>query len=238
MKWMALLTVGASLLAGQETQPSPELPADASPSAIPDPSLAPALEPEDGRILGVIPNNKTMPPFVPANRPLAPRQKFNLAFKDTTDPFTFLLAGFYAGISQWQDDFPSFGEGGAGYGKRFGAAYADQAVGNYLTEAIFPCLLHEDPRYFRKGIGSKWQRIRYALTRTLVTRSDAGRNTFNFSEILGNATAAGVSALYYPAASRTAEETGEKFAVQVVSDSAFNILLEFWPDMRHALLRR
>ena len=51
-----------------------------------------------------------------------------------------MLAGFYAGIAQWQNDYPTWRLGGLGYAKRFGAAYADQAIGNYLTEAILPAL--------------------------------------------------------------------------------------------------
>src|ERR1700733_7707278 len=90
---------------------------------------------EDGRILGVIPNNKTVPQLVPADGPLTSRGKFDLAFKDTIDPYTVVLAGFYAGLSQWQNDYAAFGLGGEGYAKRLGAAYADQAVGNYMTEA-------------------------------------------------------------------------------------------------------
>jgi hypothetical protein len=99
-------------------------------------------------------------------------------------------------------------------------------------------LLHEDPRYFRKGIGTKRQRVGYALSRVLITRTDKGTDRSNYSEIVGNGIAAGISNLYSPASERTAGETGKKFAVQVLSDSAFNILLEFWPDMKHAILKK
>lgn len=193
---------------------------------------------EAGRILGVIPDNKIVPSTVKGEEPLTVRGKFDLAFKDTIDPFTFVLAGFYAGIAQWDDQYKQYGEGGSGYGKRFGAAYADQAIGNYFTEAIVPAVLHQDPRYFRKGSGPKLMRMRYALTRTLVTRTDKGCEAFNYSEIVGNGIAAGLSNLYYPRAERTVGETAEKLGVQVISDSAFNVLLEFWPDMRRLILKR
>jgi hypothetical protein len=194
--------------------------------------------PEEGRILGVIPNNKTASESTAADAALTPRGKFSLAFKDTVDPFTFVLAGFYAGVSQWQNDYAPFGQGGKGYAKRFGAASADQAIGNYLTEAILPVLLHQDPRYFRKGSGGTWRRMSYAVSRTFITRTDAGRRTFNYSEVAGNAVAAAISNAYYPASERTAGETGEKLTVQLASDSAFNVLLEFWPDMRHAIFKK
>jgi hypothetical protein len=217
------LLVSATFVQGQDPQPS----TDAS-----------AALPEEGRILGVIPNNKTVPQLAPTEAPLTPRGKFNLAFKDTFDPFIFVAAGFYAGLAQWQNDYAPFGQGGTGFAKRFGAAYADQAIGNYMTEGIFPSLLRQDPRYFRRGSGGPWRRVSYALSRTIVTRTDTGRRTFNYSEIGGNAVAAAISNVYYPASERTAGEAVEKLTIQLASDSAFNILLEFWPDMRHAFFKK
>jgi hypothetical protein len=194
-----------------------------------------AQDADGGRVFGVIPNNKTAGQVT---APLTPGEKFQLAFKDTVDPFTFVLAGFNAGLGQWGDAAPAFGQGGSGYAKRFGAAYADQAVGNYLAEAILPTVLKEDPRYFRMGSGGKWRRTKYALTRVVVTRTDAGRAVFNFSEIGGNAAAAAISTMYYPATERTAGEVGERYGVQIGSDAAFSVLLEFWPDMKKKLFRR
>jgi hypothetical protein len=212
---------------------------DPAHSTAPQETTPPADDDNGGRILGVIPNNKTVAPAkTNLEEPLTVRQKFILATKDTTDPFTVVLAAFYAGVAQWQDDYPTWGQGGAAYGKRFGAAFGDQVVGNYLTEAILPALFREDPRYFRKGIGTKWKRIDYALSRTWITRTDKGTDRFNFSEFVGNGLAAGISNLYYPATERSVSETGEKFAVQMLSDSAFNILLEFWPDMKHAIFKK
>jgi len=247
LAWIA----GCALLAAQEVP----LPSNASSSVSADPATpaapdsaegvapsAPEAPEAEGRILGIIPNNKTVPvpptPIVTLEPPLTTGAKFRLATKDSLDPYTVVLAGLYAGIAQWQDNYPAFGLGAEGYGKRIGAAYADQAIGNYMTEAIFPALLHEDPRYFRKGYGSKFSRITYAVTRTVVTRTDTGTNRFNYSEIVGNCVAAGISNLYYPASERTVSETAEKLGIQVASDSAINILLEFWPDMRHAMLKK
>jgi hypothetical protein len=229
-----ILIGGASLVLGQQTGgpgvATPEATAQKAPQASGGDS--------EGRIFGVIPNNKTVPATAPQEEPLSVRQKFDLATKDTTDPFTVVLAAFYSGVAQWQNDFPTWGQGGVAYSKRFGAAFGDQVIGNYLTEAILPALLHEDPRYFRKGTGLKRKRVVYALSRVVITRSDRGKDRFNYSEIVGNGVAAGVSNLYYPAAERSAGETAEKYAVQIVSDSAFNVLLEFWPDIKHVILKR
>jgi hypothetical protein len=237
-----ILMGGASLLLGQQAVVPAVIAPDITglgPNARNEPANAePADGQPEGRIFGVIPNNKTVPPAIPLQEPLSVRQKFDLATKDTTDPFTVVLAAFYAGVAQWQDDFPTWGQGSAAYGKRFGAAFGDQVVGNYLTEAILPVLFHEDPRYFRKGIGLKRNRIAYALSRTFITRTDRGKDRFNYSEVVGNGIAAGVSNFYYPATERSMSETAEKYAVQMVSDSAFNVLLEFWPDLKHAIFKR
>ncbi len=225
---------GASLLIGQEAT-QPEV-IGRDPASQPAPQAA---DDGEGRIFGVIPNNKTVPAArATSEEPLTVPQKFNLATKDTTDPFAVVLAAFYAGVAQWQNDFPTWGQGSLAYGRRFGAAYGDQVVGNYLTEAILPSLFHEDPRYFRKGFGTKRQRVHYALSRVLITRTDKGADRFNYSEFVGNGLAAGIANLYYPATERSASETAEKFAVQMVSDSAFNVLLEFWPDMKHAIFKK
>jgi hypothetical protein len=231
--------VGLILFAGMAVAQLPPDPAVKLDVGIGDTGPASDTNPEAGRILGVIPDNKIVPSDQAATAPaLTTGGKFMLAWKDTIDPFTFVLAGFYAGIAQWQNDYPTWQQGSEGYGKRFGAAYADQVIGNYFTEAIVPALAHEDPRYFRKGSGGGWARINYALSRTLVTRTDRGKRAFNYSEIVGNAAAAGIANLYYPASQRTIGETGEKFAIQVLSDSAFNVLLEFWPDMRRMAMKR
>jgi len=236
-----LLALGG-LVGGASPVPAQDQPDSTGPATL-EPSAADSTDPsvpddEGGRVLGLIPDNKIVPSTSKLEEPLTSGGKFNLALKDTIDPFTFVLAGFYSGIAQWRGDYPAYGEGGTGYAKRFGAAYADQAIGNYLTEAIVPSLTHEDPRYFRKGTGGVWSRMSYALTRTLVTRTDKGGHSFNFSEIAGNAIAAGLSDFYYPPAQRTAGAATERLGIQVVSDSAFNVLLEFWPDMKRAILKR
>lgn len=206
-----------------------------------DPGQTPQNPPDQGdssRVLGVIPANKIVPGTKPEDMPLSVGGKFVLATKDTVDPFTFVVSGFYAGIAQWQNNYPGFGLGASGYGKRLGASYADQGVENYMTEAIFPAALHQDPRFFRRGTGTWRSRVGYALTRSVITRTDEGGSAVNYSELIGCAAAAGISNLYYPPGDRTLGETSEKFAMQILTDSGFNVLLEFWPDIRHKFLHK
>lgn len=199
-------------------------------------ALKPQPTREDTHILGIVPDYDTVRNSSGVIMPISTRTKFWLATEDVFDPFSFLITGFYAGGSQLTNQYREFGQGATGYAKRYAGAFADNAVGNYMTEAIFPVLLHQDPRYFRMGPQSGfWKRVGYSASRVLVTRGDSGARQFNFSEVVGNAAAASISAAYYPPSSRHPEEVCEKWALNVGSDAGFNILKEFWPDMRHKL---
>jgi hypothetical protein len=141
-------------------------------------------------------------------------------------------------VAQWGNDYKGFGQGAQGYAKRYGAAFADGTISNYMTEAVFPTILRQDPRYFRMAVGGAWKRTGYALTRVLVTRTNSGRKCFNSSEVAGTLAAAGIANLYYPSNNRSAGETFEKFTLNLVSDAGFNVLREFWPDMRRKVLHK
>ncbi|MBV8207890.1 MAG: hypothetical protein JO041_13955 [Acidobacteria bacterium] len=183
-------------------------------------------------ILWVFPNYRTDESSAEF-KPLRAKEKLKVAADDSFDPAAFLVAGVFAGTSMLQNQYASFGGGPAGFGKYYGGAFADQAIGNMMTEALFPMALHQDPRYFTKGTGGFFKRTGYAISREVVTRNDKGRNEFNTSEIAGNAVAAGISNAYYPSADRSIPQTMNKWGQQLALDTGFNILKEFWPDMRH-----
>ena len=129
---------------------------------------------------------------------LTNREKLDIAAKDSFDYPLVALAGALAGLGQLTNQQPSFGQGLKGYGHRLVTNYGDQAMGNMFTEGLFPVLLHEDPRYFRRGTGGVWSRAGYALTRVIVTHTDSGGMRFNTSEWAGNALAVAISNAYYP----------------------------------------
>ena len=182
------------------------------------------------RVLGVLPNYRTADESA-IGTSLTVSQKFTIASKDSFDYPLVLLAGAFAGLGQIADQNPSFGQGLAGYGRRLGTGYADQAIGNMMTEGIFPVMLHQDPRYFRRGEGSKWLRTGYALSRVFVAYSDSGRKQFNYSEWVGNAAGVAISKAYYPDA-RTVEDNVTKLFSQVGTDAVSQVLKEFWPDLK------
>ena len=106
--------------------------------------------------------------------------------QDSFDRGTVALAAVFAVDAQISNSNPSFGQGVKGYSRNFGASYADFIIGNYMSEAIYPTLLHQDPRYFRRGIGSKWSRLGYSIGQVVWTHTDSDRTQLNYSELLGN----------------------------------------------------
>jgi hypothetical protein len=190
----------------------------------------------DKRAYGILPNYRTVN-GTEGVEPLTVHRKFWIAAKDSFDYPIYFISGAFAGISQIENTNPSFGQGIKGYAKRYAAGYGDQLIGNMMTEGVFPSLLHEDMRYFRRGTGSTWARTFYALTRILVTRTDAGGTHFNFSEVVGNSTAVAISNAYNPD-TRNASENLEKLGLQLGTDAISNVLKEFWPDVKRKLQQR
>jgi hypothetical protein len=191
---------------------------------------------EKQRILGFIPEFNTSNDADAAR--LSRKQKMQLAFKSATDPFAFLTAGIDSGLSQRSDEHAAYGQGMQGYGKRFGASYADSFDGAIIGNGILPALLHQDPRYFRKGSGGFKGRLVYSMLSTVRARSDAGSWQPNYSNLLGNLAAGGISNLYYPPADRGAGLTFERAATVSAEGAIGAFLYEFWPDISRKLSKK
>jgi hypothetical protein len=184
------------------------------------------------RIFGIIPNYRTSPTLVPY-MPLSAPIKVHLATEDAFDRGTFVLAGLFAAQAQWTHTAPSFGHGVGAYGRYYSAALADLVVGDFMTEAIYPVALHHDPRYFRRGTGTMWARLGYAVNQIVWTHTDRGTGAINVSELFGNATAVAIGNAYYPDG-RSVSNNLSRWSWQVGTDLAANILKEFWPDLDRA----
>jgi hypothetical protein len=193
---------------------------------------------EKQRVLGFIPNFYVS--YVPNAAPLSSKRKFQLAWKTASDPVTFAAVGFVAGIDQAADRWGAYGQGAEGYAKRFGASYADVFVGTFIGSAVLPSLLKQDPRYFYKGTGTKRARIFYALANSVICKGDNGRWQANYSSILGNLAAGGISNLYYPAQDRNGAGLVFSNALIRLGETAVaNIFQEFVaPKLTPNLARR
>ena len=163
--------------------------------------------------------------------PLSPKQKFQLFFKSSTDPWPFLLAGAVAGIGMADDSYPTWGQGAQGYAKRFGAAYSDAFIGNFFGNAVLPVLLREDPRYFQRGKGRATTRILWAAASTFWCKRDNGKWGPNYANVGGNLIGAAIARIYYPASERTVSDTIQDGITVSLEGIVGAEVIEFWPDI-------
>ncbi len=190
-----------------------------------------------GRLVYVIPNNRTVE-HPQGFAPIKVGTKFRLSAEDAFDPYGFVSAGLNAAVEQAAKDHQQYGQGAAGFAKRYGADFTDEAVSEIFNGGVYPSLFRQDPRYFRLEHGGICKRSLYAMSRVVWTRDDIGELEFNASSVLGDYSAAALSNLYYPAADRTWGQTVQRGSILLLEDSAFNLLKEFWPDVHERLRRR
>ena len=202
-----------------------------------DPAIQEQKSPTNDRLFFVLPNFLTVENAkkIP---PLTTGQKFELVALGTFDPVEFPYVGVVAAIDQAENTDPSYRQGLVGYAKRYGAAYADTTVENFMVGAIFASLLHQDPRYYQLGKGGFWHRAGYAALRVFVTRTDSGKTQFNYSEVAGSAVAAGLSNFYHTPANRTAASSANIWVTQLWGDAVGFEVKEFWPDIRRKVFHK
>lgn len=186
----------------------------------------------DHRIFGVLPNYKTINDPEQPFSPITAGQKFALV-EHYFDPFTFVFTGITASLEQATNEKESYGQGMMGFSKRYGADFTDGFTNELFVVGVFPSLMHEDPRYYRLGHGNGWKRTAYALSRILITRTDSGGSRLNTSEFLGNIASGAISMTYYPANERSVSGVFSRMSIEIGYDSLFNLLKEFYPDLKH-----
>lgn len=167
--------------------------------------------------------------------PLTRHQKFHLFYRSAFDPGEFVLVGLEAGIGQAQDSFPAYGQGAAGFGKRFGAAFSDQLTSGFFTNFAYPVLLKQDPRYYRMGEGPMKRRLGHCLAQEFVGHKDGGARSFNWPNVLGALTSGSISNAYYPSDDRGFGLTMQNAGISLLFGSLGGIGNEFWPDIARKL---
>jgi len=208
----------------------------------PAPKQDPAMPPEHKQespfrtTIGVIGARSVFFPELAHDKgPLSSRQKLELAVDETIAPSRSLGSAFTAGIGQARNALPGYGQGWNGYGKRFGSSVASNASSHLFGTFLLPSLLHQDPRYFVKMHGSPGGRILYAVERVMVTRTDDGRETFNWSNVVSGLMAEALANSYLPDGERTAGKTFGRFGVRVGFGATDEVIKEFWPTIFRSL---
>ena len=225
-----------------EVDPKPDSP---DPKGAADKPIQPGVD-ADGkdardevpkRIFWIIPNFMTTNDQPENQGPLTPNQKYNIAWHQFIDYSAHFGNLVQASISQAANGIPHYGQGWGAFGERFLAQEGDQFTGSMLIYGVLPNMLHQDPRYFRKGRGSKWSRIYYAASRVVIARTDSGKPTFNASTIFGQLGQASISMLYYPKQDREVTGILTGWAINQGYNIGWNQLKEWTPDLG-AFLRR
>ena len=203
-------------------------------------SSATTANPDEGqtkRILWILPNFRAVNAGVKLP-PQSVKEKFKTSALDSFDYSSFIFAGIQAGIAQATNAYPAFRQGAAGYGRYYWHTFADQTDENLWVEGILPVVLHQDSRYYTLGHGGFIKRGFYAVSRTVITRTDSGRETFNASEVLGAGASAGISSAYYPTQYRTWTKVGQRWLTNVLLDFGTFAAKEFWPDVNRAIFHQ
>jgi hypothetical protein len=242
LRGVLILTTSLVAASGAQTQALDESDEGRVAAFLPEPAIpllpvspAPATPPVNAnRIMGVIPDFQTVRDPNAAFVPLTPKQKWSLAFKENIDPFNIASAAMAAGFSQIGNETPKYGVGGANYGKRFGAALADFGTQNIFSAGLLANVLHQDPRYYRKGPGTGvLKRALYSVSRIVIARQDTGAAAFNASGVFGTVMGIAASNLYYPAASRSPSVMLGRLNTSFTGGIMGNLMSEFWPDLQN-----
>ncbi len=238
-----LVTLLSGVARGQQTQLASDIPNAPLPVAAGGPQVAAsqqgagAAPKQTKRILGIVPNFRA----VSADTKLPPetaKQKFRDTATQSFDYSSFVFSAVLAGVNFAENSDPEFHQGAAGYGRYYWHTLADQTDENFWVQAIIPSFTHEDSRYYTLGHGGFVKRAIYAFDRTLITRSDYGGETFNFSEIVGAGAASGISTAYYPADERDWTKTGQRWLQNVIIDGGTYVFQEFWPDINRSVFHQ
>jgi hypothetical protein len=191
---------------------------------------------EKRKLLGIVPDYTTVEPGEQSSV-LPPGKKFKLGLQYFS-VYTVVFVALESAANQASNSPAEYGQGAQGYGKRYGANFADGVTNGVFVTGVFPSLLHQDPRYYRMATGGTFHRGEYAASRVLLTRQDSGRASLNFSEVFGNFTSGAISTAYYPDSERNASSVFKHAGIQLGFDAGFNVLKEFAPDLERRFLKR
>jgi hypothetical protein len=202
-------------------------------------SQIPADEQQTKRVLGVMPNFRSVSPGEAVPKATV-KDKFLTSTLDNFDYSSLFFAGLIAADSMATKQTPEFHQGAAGFGRYYWHTVADQSIENYFVEFIIPSINHEDSRYYAMGKrgGGFWKRAGYSLSRAVVTKSDEGKPMFNYGEVFGSAAAASISMAYYPSTERTVGNGLRNWGLDVTYDSVTFLFHEFWPDIASSLMKK
>jgi hypothetical protein len=141
----------------------------------------------------------------------------------------YLYSGALAGVDQAIAQPRKWGQGGEGYGLRYGSAFAEHVIDATLTDG-FALGLNEDNRYFNSGAHRFGRRLEYALTSPFLARHSDRSRSISYSAVGGAAGAALIQQIWQPG-STSAEMTNaaRSFGLTFAFRAGMDIVREFAP---------
>ena len=177
------------------------------------------------------------PPDLTYVRPTEKTKVSNYAF-DAFGPYPIAIAGVAAGINQWTNSPPEWGQGVQGFGKRFGSNFGIAAIGTTTRYGLAEAF-REDTLYYRCDCRGLFPRLRHAAISTLTgRRGEDGHRVFSFSALAAPYAGSTIAVYaWYP------DRFGVKDAFRMGNYSLLeymggNIALEFFYSGPHALISR
>ena len=178
------------------------------------------------------------PDIATTEGPLSTGGKFKLFVDNSVSLSSLVGSALNAGVGQAEDYPHGYGQGGEGYGKRFGATMARTASSEFFGTFMLASMLHQDPRFFPQRDPTFGGSVKYSLTRVVITRNDDGNDAANWSGLLGPLMGEGLANAYWPEEDRTAGQTLRRYGVDLATTAGFNMFRNYWPvlikKMRHS----
>ncbi len=149
------------------------------------------------------------------------------------DPFVAGAVG--AAIDHLGDDPAAWGQGGSGFGRRFLSSLGVMQAQIGIEHGVAAIARH--PVGYRAcRCAGVWRRVGYALSRTIVTRTDSGRPAPNVAVLSSRYGSAMLETLWRPEDGQ--HPLGRGFAVghaQLGGEAALNVVREFAHELKRLL---
>lgn len=199
-------------------------------------AIAPAAAQEDQCIdaesCGQPGQSRTTLPNAPSSSLDAPSLTFGERFRIYRNalvrPYTVVGPAFGAGIGQWEDEPPEWGQGGEGYGRRFASGMARSVISETIRFGV-AAVDGEDPRYHRSLETGFWNRTKHVFVETFTSETASGTRIPAYSRFAGAYGAAFISNAWYPDSRATAGYALRRGSTALASSLGFHMFEEFVP---------
>ena len=226
--WLLCLVLGCAFhVAGQESAPAPQ---PRSGAAQPQQKPASSSAEPVSAFIGYVSNKSIVfPDIATSPGPLTTTGKFKLFVNQSISPPYIFVAASGAAFDQARDVPKDLGQGWGAYGSRFGASMARSSTSSFFESFLLASLLHQDPRFFPQSKPTLWGSLKYSTQRVVITRTDAGKNVFNTSGLLGPLASEGLANVYLPPSEQTVGKTLARFAADLGWRVGGNMFKNYWP---------